>query len=119
MTFRGITAANDWTFGQGKATYLTKDRAIMADVKTALLFYLNDCFFALDQGIDWSNLLGSKQPLAQVNVLLQTRSTIVARYGVVRINSVTAQVDAALRRITVTYNLDSIFTRSIAGSVTA
>lgn len=115
--FRGVTAANDWTFGQGRGSYFRDQQAIAADVKTSLLFFLNDCFFAMNTGVDWWNLLGAKNPTAQNNILLQTRTAILGVNGVVRINSVDSRVDAATRRVTINYNLDSVFTRRVAGSV--
>lgn len=116
-TFRGITAANDWTFGQGANSYFTREKAVAADTKTALLFFLNDCFFAMTTGIDWWNLLGAKNPTAKNNIILQTRQTIISREGVVRINSVEADIDAARRSVTIRYNIDTIYSRSVTGSV--
>ena len=117
-TFRGIDASNDWLFGQGVNTYFTREKAIAADIKTALLFFLNDCFFAMTTGIDWWNLLGAKNPAAKNNILLQTRQTIATREGVVRINSVDATVNPATRRLTVRYNISTIYSQSVTGSVT-
>lgn len=116
--FRGITSSNDWTFGLGVGTYFTKQQAIAADIKTALLFFLNDCFFAMNVGVDWWNLLGAKNPAAKNNILLQTRQAIITREGVVRINSVDATVDVRTRRITVTYSIDTLYSRNVSGSVT-
>lgn len=115
--FRGITAANDWTFGQGANTYFTREKAIAADVRTALRFFLNDCFFAMSTGIDWWNLLGAKNPTAKNNILLQTRQTIITREGVVRINSVDATIDSARRSVTIRYSIDTIFSRNVTGTV--
>ena len=115
--FRGITAANDWTFGQGKNSYFTREKAIAADIKTSLLFFLNDCFFAMSTGIDWWNLLASKGEVAKQNILLQTRQTIIQREGVVRINSVDAVVDSARRRVTLKFNVDTIYSRNVSGTV--
>ena len=116
-TFRGITAYNDWTFGQGVGSYFTQNQAIAADIKTSVLFFLNDCFFALTVGIDWWNLLGSKNPAAKNNILLQTRQAIVQVEGVVRINSVTATVNPVTRHLTLGYSVDTVFSRSVVSSV--
>jgi len=116
--FRGILASGDWTFGQGRNSYFRKQKAIAADIKTSLLFFLNDCFFAMSTGIDWWNLLGAKNPVAQQNILLQTRQAIIQREGVVRINSVDAVVDTTRRRVTIRYNIDTIYSRNVSGSVT-
>lgn len=113
--FRGITADNDWTFGQGRNSYFTKDAAIKADVKTALLFFLNDCFFAMTTGIDWWNLLGAKNPVAKENIVIQTRATILSREGVVRVNSVEAAVNPTTRKVTLKYDIDTIYSRNLRG----
>lgn len=117
MTFRAITAANDWTFGQGRGSYFAQNNAIVADIKTALLFFLNDCFFAMTTGIDWWNLLGAKNPQATQDILLQVRATIITREGVTRIVSVSPQVDPVRRRIRIVYVVDTIFSRNVVGSV--
>ncbi len=116
-TFRGITASNDWTFGQGVGSYFRREQALAADIKTSLLFFLNDCFFAMTTGVDWWNLLGAKNPAAQVNIVLQTRAAIVSREGVVRVNSVDVVVNRITRRATIRFNLDSIYSRNVSGTV--
>ena len=113
--FRGITAANDWTFGQGRNSYFTKEQAIAADIKTSLLFFLNDCWFSMTTGIDWWNLLASKGEVAKQNILLQARLAIIQREGVVRINSVEAVTDSAQRRLTIKFNVDTIYSRNLTG----
>jgi hypothetical protein len=117
MIFRGITASNDWTFGKGVGSYFTREEAIAANLKTSLLFFLNDCFFAMTTGIDWWNLLGSKNPAAKNNILLQTRQAIIQAEGVVRINSVDVQLSTTARRVTISYNIDTIYSRNVTGSM--
>ncbi len=116
-TFRAIDASNDWIFGQGVNSYFTREKAIAADIKTALLFFLNDCFFAMTTGIDWWNLLGSKNPAARNNIILQTRRTIASREGVVRINSVDAVIDTSDRCIRISFNIDTLFSQGVTGFV--
>ena len=115
--FRGITANGDWTFGAGRGSYFRDRAAIAADIKTSLLFFLNDCFFAMNMGVDWWNLLGQKNPAAQNNILLQTRTAILGVNGVVRINSVDSRVDPVSRKITINYVIDTVFSRRVSGSV--
>lgn len=117
MTFRAITGDNDWTFGRGTGSYFTANDAIMADVKTALQFFLNDCYFAMNTGIDWWNLLGAKNPAARNNIILRCREVIAQREGVVRINQITSTTDATTRRLLVEYNIDTIYTVSVSSQV--
>lgn len=116
--FRALDAGGDWLFGFGKQSYFTKQQAIVADIGTSLKMFLNDCFFALDVGIDWWNLLGAKNPAAQNEITLQCRKTIATVEGVVRINSVEPIFDSTNRRLIVTYNIDTVYSQNVAGSVT-
>lgn len=116
MIFRAISAANDWQFGQGLGSYFKKQQAVNANLKTRLLFFLNDCFYAMSTGIDWWNLLGAKNPGATNQILLATRQTIIQSEGVVRINSVAVAVDARTRRATVNYDILTIY-GNVSGSV--
>lgn len=117
MTFRAITGDNDWTFGRGIGSYLTANDAIIADVKTSLQFFLNDCYFAMSTGIDWWNLLGAKNPAARNNIILQCRQAIAQRQGVVRINSVSAVTDAETRKLRVVFNIDTIYSANVSSQV--
>ena len=117
MIFRGIDGTGDWQFGNGVGSYFTNAAAINANIRTALMVFLGECFFNLNAGVDWWNLLGGKNPAAQAGIILQCRTIISASYGVVRINSVTPQLNTRTRRLTVTYDINTIFTRNLTGSV--
>lgn len=47
-----------WVFGRGYNSYKSGKYATEQDVKSALLEFENDCYFALDSGIDWLTRLG-------------------------------------------------------------
>lgn len=117
MLFRGIDGDGDWRFGQGLQDYFFGDQAIAANIATNLRFFLNDFFAAMDKGIDWWNLLGSKNPGATNNILLQTRQTIINCYGVVKINSVNAFFDPNSRRLTLSYSIQSIYSPQVVGQI--
>lgn len=115
MSFRALDSSSDWQFGAGLQSYFTDERAINADISTALKVFLGECFFALDAGVDWWNLIGGKD---EQGIILQCRTVIAQRAGVARINSVTASLDRSTRKLTVTYNVDTIYSQSISNSVT-
>lgn len=117
MLFRGITAIDDWQFGQGVGSYFKRDKAVNANLRTRLLFFLNDCFFAMSTGIDWWNLLGSRNPAAQANIILACRKVIIQSEGVVRINSVIVVLNRTTRGATITWSIDTIYSRNVTGSV--
>lgn len=50
----------EWLFGHSFADYRTKQNQIAQDIYTALYEWKYDCFFALNNGIDWYTRLGSK-----------------------------------------------------------
>ena len=114
MRFRALDSSGDWQFGAGRQSYFADEDAINADIATALRTFLGECFFALDAGVDWWNLLGSKD---EQGILLQCRSVISQREGVARINSVTASLSRS-RVFSVTYNVDTIYSQSIVNTVT-
>lgn len=82
MLHRSLTSEHDWIFGKGKNSYWNENKAIMNNIKTRLLSFKYDCFFDVDFGVDWWNLLGGKD----LNSLLyQIRSMIATSYGVAEI----------------------------------
>lgn len=118
MKIRNTDGNGDWHFGHGRQDYLVDDRAINLNLNSRLRSFLNDCFWSMGFGIDWWNLLGGKNPTAQVGIILQCRTMIANSYGVVRINTVDATTDARTRRLTVAYSIDTIFTRNLRNAVT-
>ena len=116
MNFRALDSAGDWTFGNGVQNYLTDNSAIAADISTALQVFLGECFIATNFGVDWWNLIGSKD---EAGVILQCRQIIVGRVGVTKINSVVATLDRTTRRLVVTYSIDTIFSHNLSNSVSA
>lgn len=117
MIFRGIDGNGDWSFGQGKNSYFTKEKAIAANVRTRLLLFLGEVFWRLDAGVDWWNLLGAKNPAAQAGIILQCRTVILGSYGIVRVTSVLPVFKPVTRDLTVTYNTDTIYSKGVVGNI--
>jgi hypothetical protein len=113
VIFRAIDTDGDFVFGHGGRDYFREDGAISADIKTALLLFLRDAFWAIDEGIDWWALLGGKNPQAQTEILLQTRRTILSREGVLRVNDLTYTLDRNTRALSVQYNIDTIYSGQV------
>lgn len=61
---RALDSNGDFTFGSGINNYLTGNAEVAQNIKTRLQCFLNDCFFDTGAGVDWFNLLGSKQQVA-------------------------------------------------------
>ena len=113
-TFRSLDADLDWTWGAGRQNYATLENAINLDIATALKVFLGEIFWATNVGVDWWNLLGGKNETA---IILQTRSTIIAREGVQRITSLVPTLNRRTRNLNLTYAIDTKYSRALQGSV--
>ena len=82
MRFRGIDANGDWVFGKGRNSYLRDNEALMMNIRTRLLEFLNDCFWDMEKGIDWWTLMGGKD---LKKILVDVQRTILRSYQVKRI----------------------------------
>ncbi len=61
MSVRALDKNHDWTFGKGLNDYLKESKEIKQNVKTRILQWKNDCFFALDEGVDWNTFLNKAE----------------------------------------------------------
>ena len=59
MRIRNVDKNWDWRFGKGNNDYVTGAYSVGIDIKMRLQEWINDCFFALNHGIDWKKRLGS------------------------------------------------------------
>lgn len=116
MSIRANDSNNDWQFGQGRNDYKVGEPAIEQNLGTSLQCWLNDCFWQMNFGIDWQNLLGSRSALAAQNIILQCRQMIVSSFGVVKINSVSSSIDARTRKFSVQYDINDIFSRNVSAN---
>lgn len=82
MRFRGVDINGDWVFGKGRNSYLRDNEALMMNIRTRLLEFLNDCFWDMEKGIDWWTLMGGKD---LKKILVDVQRTILRSYQVKRI----------------------------------
>ena len=113
MDIRGVTDTGDWTFGRGAQNYARLDDAIMTDIATKLKMYQGEAFWNTDAGIPWFSLLGQKRtdPL-----VYEIRKAVLGVNGVIRVNSVSVELDAQ-RRALLQYSVDTIYSSRLQGSV--
>ncbi len=114
MIFRAIQQDNDWLFGKGINDYFRDSNAIAANIKTRIQSWIGDCFFALADGIDWTSRLDVGQKDALVEEL---KSNVLNAFGVVGINSVEVIFDGITRRITILYDIQTIFSPSFQATI--
>lgn len=115
MRVRGIDANGDWLFGKGANDYLTANAAVQQNIATRLRSFLGDCFCDLGAGVDWFNLLGAKNETA---VTLAVSAVILNTQDVTGLQQLNVALDAA-RRLTISYRVQTIYSRysAVSGTV--
>lgn len=105
MIVRAIDSVGDWLFGKGKNDYKKNIEAVAQSIRTRLQSHLGDCFWAVDQGVDWFNLLGSKKRL---ELELVITSTILNTPEVTSLIEVLFSVDEN-RVMLIQYSVNTIY----------
>jgi hypothetical protein len=114
MLFRSIDDQNDWMFGKGKQSYFRDDRAVEADIKTALQTFYQESFYDPDAGVPWFSLLGQKDvELLNLNV----KAAIINIEGVTNVQNISISLDQN-RNCVVKYLVTTIYTTQLSGEVT-
>ena len=79
-----------WDFGHGLSSYVTGQNAIKQDVLCSLGEWKNDCFWALNNGIDWRLRMGFRNQKEMLdNDIIKV---IQSRYGVLYITDFVSYV---------------------------
>lgn len=113
MAIRALTKDHDWQWGQNKNSYVQEEKEIAENLETRILSFLNDCFWATDEGIDWWHLLDYNQ---QDKLEYAVQEVISNTPGVTAINSVDA-IMGAHRKLSVQYNINTIYSQNYTGEV--
>lgn len=106
MIMRAIDSAGDWLFGKGRNDYVSQNAAIGQDIQTRCLSFLGDCFFALGDGIDWFNLLGSSNSLG---LQLALSSTILNTNNVTGLLALNVNLNETTRVISIQYQVQTVY----------
>ena len=106
MIFRALDMDGDWTFGKGISGFLIGKDALSANLVTITKEWKGECFFALQDGIDWNNFLdiGTKTLLDA-----DLQRNWLKSYGVLRIDLYTSTLDITTRQLTVKASLFTIY----------
>lgn len=104
MSFRNLDANGDWTFGVGLNNYVYFDQEILLNVKTRILSFLGDCFFAPAEGIDWWHLFEYNKQAELENAVM---ATIADTDGVQSVNQIESYINNK-RRINLEYSITTI-----------
>ncbi len=115
MKIRNLTPDGDFTYGKGLQNYLTGNAAIALNIKCYLKLWVGNCFWALQAGINYAQLLDKGRKKQLVTALEQGIQT---RYGVMGVNQLEVDFDEQTRDLTVTYDVATIFTNTFKQSIT-
>ena len=111
---RALDTQGDWTYGKGRNDYKSDIDAVAQNIQTRLASFLNDCFFSLNSGIDWFNLIGSKN---QTALNLAISAMILNTDFVTGILQLSVTLNSA-RNFRVVYNVQTTYSVSLVGEFT-
>lgn len=113
MIFRNLDTNGDWCFGRGKNDFLTTVSAIKMNIRTRILSWFGDCFFAQNEGIDWYNRMGktNQRTLLEDDI----KRVIVQSYGVAELVSFESSLED--RVLTAEYVVKTIYGEEIIETI--
>jgi len=103
-------------FGQGLGSYAKDADALALNIQTRILSWTGNCFFALQDGIDWRNRLDKGQEL---NLITELNNLLIQTDGVMAINSLKTTLDPSTRVLSVQYDVQTVYTKSYRATVAA
>lgn len=106
MKTRALDSNGDWQFGRGLQSYVTEKNALSQNILTRLRQWVGDCFFAPNDGVDYSNYMdiGRKKLLD-----LDIKRVILQTSGVLHISSFTSTLNAETRNVTIAASVVTIY----------
>lgn len=114
MAVRALDNTDDWTFGQGRSNYITKDNEIAQNVITRIRSFKNDYFLDTEANIDWINILGKKNN--QSLILSEIRRVVSTTDGVQQINEITL-IENKQRSAIILIDFDTIYNKNVLKEV--
>lgn len=114
MQFRGLDGDGDFMMGQGLGSYAFDEAAVGLDIATRVRAIQGNCFWALTDGVDYRNLLEKNR---RKELIIAISNAILQANGVVKINSMSANFDPATRSISISYDVQTIFSRSFKATL--
>ena len=108
MIVRAIDGTGDWIFGIGTSAYISGNAAIAQDIQTRLSSFLGDCFFDTGAGVDWFNLLGSKN---QTALNLAVAAVILNTNNVTGGLQLSVTYNAQTRNVTIKYQVQTTYSQ--------
>lgn len=106
MIIRSLDAVGDWTFGKGKQNFYRDLEATKANILTRLKSWKGDCFFALNDGVDYNNFMGIG---TQEFLNRDIKRVILQTPDVIKINLFSSFLNRSDRSLTITTEIATIF----------
>jgi hypothetical protein len=112
MKFRSIDTDNDWNVGRGVQSYATDLQALTLNLRTRILSWVGDCFFDLDAGVDWKNLLEYNQKTQLIDAI---KAIAFRTAGVLRVYDIVLTVTN--RTAGIAFSVDTIFGPNVQNAI--
>lgn len=103
---RALDLDGDWVFGKGTQNYRRNVWQVGQRICTHIRSWYRNCFFDMEAGIDWGNLLGyytTSKKIAQ-----SVRYQIHSIEEITNINDLSLNLDEN-RRLSLIYSVDTIY----------
>ena len=115
MRIRNLDTNDDWTFGKGLQDYAIDEAGILLNLKTRLLSFLGDCFFAKQEGIDWFNFIGSKNLTPRIEIAVT--KVINNSEGITEVILLDFFQDSQTRALTFNYTVSTVFSTNVQETI--
>jgi len=116
MRVSGLDDNNDWRFGRGLASYITKAGAVRQNVVTRLKSFKTDFFLDVDANIDWIDLLGRRE--TRDEILRAVEATTLSTDGVTTITQLSIEAKTSTRAATILLSFGTIFDEEFTEEIT-
>ena len=87
---RAVDGQNDWLFGKGKNDYKKDLDEIKQNIKTRLKSWRYDCFYAINEGVDYNSFLDKN---TQKELDRDIKRVLLQTANVLRINKFESEID--------------------------
>lgn len=110
---RNLDENHDWTFGAGLSNYVVENQEIALNIKTRVLSFLGDCFFAPTEGIDWWHLMEYNKRDEMENAVM---NTIATTPDVTQINNIDSILNAR-RELKLYYDVETVYSSNLQDEI--
>lgn len=106
MIIRNIDQNGDWVFGKGSSDYRKDLEATKIDLNTRLQSWKFDCFFALEEGVDYKNNLDRN---TKIFLDQDIKRVVLQTQNILRINEYVSEIDEETRQLTVSISVATLY----------